>query len=137
MNVPSAITRAAIIEYMREYPTGVKSQEIATRFGLQLSSTQHHLRDMKDAGTVLFIGSPGCGRWCAVEYQKESTQWVMGERMRLRKVRQKINAARRHTNVEQCVEAWCDTPPTKRLVRADQAKPLRVSGPNSVWALAA
>ena len=134
----AAIKRAAIVRFMQDYKTGCKSQDVADGLNIFLSSAQHYLREMQLAGNAVYVGSPGMGRWCLTEYKKETRQWVSGERIRLRKVRTKAKNDRRHTeDVASSVDDWCDTPPTKRLVRADQAKPLRVSGPNSVWALAA
>ena len=117
------------------------SAEVAQRLSWKHSPTIDHLREARKSGAV---GRTGLGCYvlwyvqadkerahAMVEKRKQATRW-----RRDGKPRKVQTWADKKARIDRAHDSWGDAPPVHRRVSANDAPPIEVLGPVSVFALA-
>ena len=132
---------ADIDQALLSLPDGATSEEIARRMGRHVQSVKKYLRAAHKAGLCAQERMGKCGAiWChidhaarAAELRKAHDDGVYARKLASRRTAERLARGA-------LIEAQCndfERPPVHLWSDARTAPPIRVTGPNSVWSLAA
>ncbi len=119
--------KAAILAYVDKHETGVKLMDIAHALHLKRGCVESATQELQTRGELVCIGVSFAARWVTRRHEKEAREFH----------------AIAHPGRGKYVPAWAksydvqDLPIRQNTVKAHMVPSLPITGPVSVWSLAA